>query len=405
MHSDCSKLWAGHLLAITVVITGIDSSQAISKRTFSCPCNVPLFHRSSALPKLFCCTVYISTKLNKTITCFVLWQYGICVCVLVLSPCAFDNTNILQMPKPNMTSGSFCLIVTEKMHCWNVFVLCMTLLHGVAVCHKGMTFMPKVVLHWCDAMLNVVHNVCSRTRTCRVMTSFFIHSFIHSFIEHGCEAWRSKMFWRSTIPSFVRWLVHHHAFHQSPPTLMFFITLSIMLFVLKSHHALPSSIVLTPSLWHPGVRHVPSIQRVPSPVCEWRALCPSAPALLPEGVQLELEESANERKSLSPPSAVPLNAVRKMSVYDQRATTMRVKWEAAPGASGYMLLYSALNASRPTREAEVRTCWTTSGNRGRGWGSEMTTLRSCPQGLLRVLWGLLRDKILKRKVVLDMANF
>ena len=94
----------------------------------------------------------------------------------------------------------------------------------------------------------------------------------------------------------------------------------------------------------------------PSPVCEWRALCPSAPALLPEGVQLELEESANERKSLSPPSAVPLNAVRKMSVYDQRATTMRVKWEAAPGASGYMLLYSALNASRPTREAEVRTC-------------------------------------------------
>ncbi|XP_012693541.2 collagen alpha-1(XII) chain isoform X2 [Clupea harengus] len=65
------------------------------------------------------------------------------------------------------------------------------------------------------------------------------------------------------------------------------------------------------------------------------------------------EESSEPLKGSE--TTLPLNAVRKMSVYDQRATTMRVKWEAAPGASGYMLLYSALNASRPTREAEIRT--------------------------------------------------
>ncbi|XP_048083246.1 collagen alpha-1(XII) chain isoform X1 [Alosa alosa] len=54
-------------------------------------------------------------------------------------------------------------------------------------------------------------------------------------------------------------------------------------------------------------------------------------------------------------TTLPLSAVRKMTIYDERTTTMRVKWETAPGATGYMLLYSALNATRPTREAEIRT--------------------------------------------------
>lgn len=43
-----------------------------------------------------------------------------------------------------------------------------------------------------------------------------------------------------------------------------------------------------------------------------------------------------------------------MDIYDEQTTTMRVRWEEAEGASGYMLLYSAVNASRPTREQEVR---------------------------------------------------
>lgn len=67
-----------------------------------------------------------------------------------------------------------------------------------------------------------------------------------------------------------------------------------------------------------------------------------------------------------------------MTVYDERATTMRVKWEPAPGASGYMLLYSALNASRPSREAEVRTVHDahslgTEGG-GKGGGGKVFTL-------------------------------
>lgn len=51
---------------------------------------------------------------------------------------------------------------------------------------------------------------------------------------------------------------------------------------------------------------------------------------------------------------VPLTPVRTMDIYDEQTTTMRVRWEEAEGATGYMLLYSAVNASRPTREQEVR---------------------------------------------------
>lgn len=50
---------------------------------------------------------------------------------------------------------------------------------------------------------------------------------------------------------------------------------------------------------------------------------------------------------------MPLSAVRRMNIYDEQMTTMRVRWEAAQGATGYMLLYSALNATQPTVEQEV----------------------------------------------------
>lgn len=54
------------------------------------------------------------------------------------------------------------------------------------------------------------------------------------------------------------------------------------------------------------------------------------------------------------PSVVPLNAVRNMNIYKVRSTTMNVRWEAAEGATGYMLLYSALNATQSSVEREVR---------------------------------------------------
>lgn len=56
---------------------------------------------------------------------------------------------------------------------------------------------------------------------------------------------------------------------------------------------------------------------------------------------------------MSVPS-VPLSAVKTMNVYDETATTMRVRWEEADGATGYMLLYKAVNASEPQLEKEVK---------------------------------------------------
>ncbi|XP_076129262.1 collagen alpha-1(XII) chain isoform X2 [Alosa pseudoharengus] len=53
-------------------------------------------------------------------------------------------------------------------------------------------------------------------------------------------------------------------------------------------------------------------------------------------------------------TTLPLPAVKSMTVYDETLTTMRVRWEMVSGASGYMLLYSALNATQPTTEKEVR---------------------------------------------------
>ncbi|XP_053301278.1 collagen alpha-1(XII) chain [Pleuronectes platessa] len=53
-------------------------------------------------------------------------------------------------------------------------------------------------------------------------------------------------------------------------------------------------------------------------------------------------------------TTLPLSAATNMIVYDEAVTTMRVRWEPAAGASGYMLLYKSTNASEPQLEREVR---------------------------------------------------
>uniref|UniRef100_A0A8C5CCN3 Collagen type XII alpha 1 chain n=1 Tax=Gadus morhua TaxID=8049 RepID=A0A8C5CCN3_GADMO len=53
-------------------------------------------------------------------------------------------------------------------------------------------------------------------------------------------------------------------------------------------------------------------------------------------------------------TTLPLSAVRTMDVLDETTSTMRVRWEQAAGASGYRLLYRALNASQPSQELELR---------------------------------------------------
>uniref|UniRef100_A0A668AMZ2 Collagen alpha-1(XII) chain n=1 Tax=Myripristis murdjan TaxID=586833 RepID=A0A668AMZ2_9TELE len=64
------------------------------------------------------------------------------------------------------------------------------------------------------------------------------------------------------------------------------------------------------------------------------------------------EESSEPLKGTE--TTLPLSAVRRMNIYDEQATTMRVKWEEAEGATGYMLLYSAINATEPSLEQEMR---------------------------------------------------
>ncbi|XP_069462362.1 collagen alpha-1(XII) chain isoform X2 [Ambystoma mexicanum] len=53
-------------------------------------------------------------------------------------------------------------------------------------------------------------------------------------------------------------------------------------------------------------------------------------------------------------TTLPIPSVRNMNIYDIGTTTMRVKWEAAAGASGYQLLYEPVNATIPATEKEMR---------------------------------------------------
>uniref|UniRef100_A0A667YFT3 Collagen type XII alpha 1 chain n=1 Tax=Myripristis murdjan TaxID=586833 RepID=A0A667YFT3_9TELE len=51
---------------------------------------------------------------------------------------------------------------------------------------------------------------------------------------------------------------------------------------------------------------------------------------------------------------LPLAGPRNMKVYDETMSTMRVRWEPAGGASGYLMLYKPINASQPQPEKEMR---------------------------------------------------
>uniref|UniRef100_A0A8B9RJI1 Collagen alpha-1(XII) chain n=1 Tax=Astyanax mexicanus TaxID=7994 RepID=A0A8B9RJI1_ASTMX len=54
-------------------------------------------------------------------------------------------------------------------------------------------------------------------------------------------------------------------------------------------------------------------------------------------------------------TTLPLSSGRSMTIYKQRTTSMRVKWEPSEGATGYVVLYIAKNATKPTTEQEVRS--------------------------------------------------
>ncbi|XP_048391729.1 collagen alpha-1(XII) chain isoform X1 [Stegostoma tigrinum] len=53
-------------------------------------------------------------------------------------------------------------------------------------------------------------------------------------------------------------------------------------------------------------------------------------------------------------TTLPIPGVRNLNVYDVTPTTMNVRWEPARGASGYMLLYTPINASQPTAQKELK---------------------------------------------------
>ncbi|XP_038672798.1 collagen alpha-1(XII) chain-like isoform X2 [Scyliorhinus canicula] len=53
-------------------------------------------------------------------------------------------------------------------------------------------------------------------------------------------------------------------------------------------------------------------------------------------------------------TTTPIPGVRNLNVYDVTPTTMNVRWEPATGASGYMLLYTPVNATIPTVEKELK---------------------------------------------------
>ncbi|XP_038160859.1 collagen alpha-1(XII) chain [Cyprinodon tularosa] len=53
-------------------------------------------------------------------------------------------------------------------------------------------------------------------------------------------------------------------------------------------------------------------------------------------------------------TTLPLPAATNLNVYDETSSTMRVRWEAAAGATGYLLLYRSINASEPQLMQEER---------------------------------------------------
>uniref|UniRef100_A0A8C7N344 Collagen type XII alpha 1 chain n=1 Tax=Oncorhynchus kisutch TaxID=8019 RepID=A0A8C7N344_ONCKI len=110
------------------------------------------------------------------------------------------------------------------------------------------------------------------------------------------------------------------------------------------------------------------------------------------------EESSDPLKGTE--TTLPLSAVRKMTIYEERPTTMRVKWEEAVGATGYMLLYSAINATEPSVDKEVRRL----GQRERGLagtpgqtscGTDTLRVRDVTHSALKMNWDAAPGAVLK----------
>lgn len=55
-------------------------------------------------------------------------------------------------------------------------------------------------------------------------------------------------------------------------------------------------------------------------------------------------------------AAVELPVVKELELRDITHNNMVVRWEAAEGASGYMILYAPLTEEDPADEKEVSVC-------------------------------------------------
>ncbi|XP_077162695.1 collagen alpha-1(XII) chain isoform X2 [Paroedura picta] len=64
------------------------------------------------------------------------------------------------------------------------------------------------------------------------------------------------------------------------------------------------------------------------------------------------DQSSEPLKGTETTLAIP--SVRNLNAYDITSTTMRARWEPLDGATGYLLLYDAVNATVPTTEKEIR---------------------------------------------------
>ncbi|XP_039638765.1 collagen alpha-1(XII) chain isoform X1 [Perca fluviatilis] len=64
------------------------------------------------------------------------------------------------------------------------------------------------------------------------------------------------------------------------------------------------------------------------------------------------EESSEPLKGTE--TTLPLPACKNMEVFEETSSTMKVSWDEADGATGYMLLYKSINATEPQLENEVR---------------------------------------------------
>ncbi|KAF4084089.1 hypothetical protein AMELA_G00124740 [Ameiurus melas] len=53
-------------------------------------------------------------------------------------------------------------------------------------------------------------------------------------------------------------------------------------------------------------------------------------------------------------TTLPLNTIRRLTIYKVGSTTMKVKWEKIKGATLYKLQYSAINATEPSTKKEMR---------------------------------------------------